>query len=173
MLRMFREANGLTADKWQSYFISVRELPRLNLSAFDTVVFIDDFAGTGEQMTKYWPIMQELVASEASCYLVLTAITSEAEQRIAKKTELKLRSRLVLNESHNIFSDASNLLSTDEKVTLKALGKLAWPDNPIGYGNCGLTLVLSHKTPNNTIPVLHANHRRWVGPFPRNLIRAA
>ena len=38
MLRMFREVlNGLSNDKWQSYFVTARELPKLALSARDHV----------------------------------------------------------------------------------------------------------------------------------------
>jgi hypothetical protein len=44
--------------------------------------------------------------------------------------------------------------------------------NPRGFGECGLLYVLCHKTPNNSIPILYANHSQWVGLFPRNLNQA-
>lgn len=172
MLRMFREANGLTSNAWQNYFKTPRELPRLALSAYDHVVFVDDFAGTGSQIVSYWPLMQELVASEAQCYLLLTAVTEEAEKKIRLKTELEIYSRLRLGPNANVFSPECVLFDEEEKQTLVEYGSIAWSDHPKGYGDCGLTLILSHKTPNNTIPVLHANNRRWVGPFPRNLLAA-
>ncbi|MBZ9676100.1 hypothetical protein [Mesorhizobium sp. ES1-1] len=173
MLRMFREANGLTSDSWQSFFITAKDLPRLALSAFDHVVFVDDFAGTGNQMVDYWPIMEELVASEAKCYLLLTAVTTDAAKAIKDKTELELRASITLEKCKNVFSEECKIFTDDEKAALEKYGKIAWKDHPRGFGGCGLTLVLSHKTPNNTLPVLHANHDRWEGPFPRNLIKAA
>lgn len=172
MLRMFREANGLTSANWQDYFRSPRELPRLGLTAYDNVVFVDDFAGTGQQMVSYWPTMQELVASEASCYLLLTALTEDAERNILQNTELTVVSDLKIAASRNIFSEECDIFDQIERDHLETYGNIAWPNHPKGYGDCGLTLVLSHKTPNNTIPILHANHQNWEGLFPRNLLVA-
>ena len=172
MLRMFREANGLTSANWQDYFKSPRELPRLALTAYDHVVFVDDFAGTGQQMVTYWPTMQELVASEARCYLLLTALTDDAERNILQNTELTVIARLKMTAADNIFSAECAAFDDGEKNHLENYGKIAWPNHPKGYGNCGLTLVLSHKTPNNAVPILHANHQQWEGIFPRNLLVA-
>lgn len=173
MLRMFREANGLQHDDWQPLFVTVKELPALNLSAYDHVVFVDDFAGTGTQIVSYWPLMQELVASEAKCYLLLTAVTKIASDEIERKTELELRSRLTLGDEANVFADECDLFTQEERDALDRYGKQAWKGSPRGFGDCGLTLILSHKTPNNSLPILHANHGQWVGPFPRALIQAA
>lgn len=172
MLRMFREANGLTSANWQDYFKMPRELPRLGLTAYDHVVFVDDFAGTGRQIVNYWPLMQELVASEASCYLLLTAVTEDAERNIQENTELDVRAPIRLERAANIFAAESNLFDDAERNALEEYGKIAWATYPKGFGDCGLTLILSHKTPNNTIPILHANHEHWEGPFPRNLLAA-
>ncbi|AJA09877.1 hypothetical protein SKP52_14975 [Sphingopyxis fribergensis] len=172
MLRMFREANGLTSAIWQSYFKMPRELPRLALTAYDHVVFVDDFAGTGRQITSYWPLMQELVASEATCYLLLTALTEDAERAIQDNTELEIRAPLKLGKAANVFAAECDRFDDNERQILDAYGKIAWAAHPKGFGACGLTLILSHKTPNNTIPILHANHEHWEGLFPRNLLAA-
>lgn len=173
MLRLFREANSLQHDGWQSFFVTAKELPALNLSAFDQCVFVDDFAGTGTQMVAYWPFIQELVASEAKYYLLLTAATRSAADNIRENTDLELRSFLTLGPETNVFSEESALFSDEERDALERYGKQAWKSYPRGFGNCGLTLVLSHKTPNNSLPILHANHEGWVGPFPRTLLQAA
>lgn len=172
MLRMFREANGLTSAHWQGFFRMPRELPGLALTAYDHVVFVDDFAGTGRQVTNYWPLMQELVASEAKCYLLLTAITEVANERIKGSTELNVYARRFLNNAANVFSLECNTFDNVERRVIEDYGKIAWQAHPKGFGECGLTLVLSHKTPNNTIPILHTNHEQWVGPFPRTLLAA-
>jgi hypothetical protein len=172
MLRLFREANGMAAAGWQPFFLTPLDLPRLSLSAYDSVVFVDDFAGTGSQMVDYWPLMQELIASEAKCYLVLTAITTRAAEAIAASTDLQVRAEITLDESHNVFSAECPLFNAQEKAILDQYGTIASPERPRGFGDCGLTLVLSHKTPNNTLPILHANHPAWIGPFPRYLLAA-
>ncbi|MGE5501974.1 MAG: hypothetical protein ACM3W4_08605 [Ignavibacteriales bacterium] len=172
MLRTFREANNLTNSMWDPLFCMPRDLPKLRLSAYDRVVFVDDFSGSGKQVCSYWPLMQELVASEATCYLVLTAATAAALGEIQRKTELQLRTRITLPEAANIFSEESNLFGADEKAVLVEYGGIAWRAHPKGFGGCGLLFVLSHKTPNNSIPILYVNHQAWVGLFPRNLLAA-
>lgn len=172
MLRLFREANGLTAHRWHNFFVSQVELPRLNLSAHDNVVFVDDFAGTGRQMLEYWPILEELIAAEAKCYLLLTALTARAAKRISNKTEFILQADRTLGREYNVYSAESGIFSAEEMQILDSYGKAAWQQHPRGFGDCGLCFVLSHKTPNNTIPVLHANHDNWKGLFPRHLIAA-
>jgi hypothetical protein len=116
--------------------------------------------------------MQELVASEATCFLLLTAMTEDAEHNIEEHSELQLRTRLKLDATANIFAPECDKFSAEEKAALTQYGQVAWAAYPKGFGDCGLTLVLSHKTPNNTVPILHANHEDWEGPFPRNLLAA-
>ncbi|MRL69800.1 hypothetical protein [Brevundimonas sp. SPF441] len=173
MLRLFREANGLSADRWQSLCVMPRELPGLALKAVDSVVFVDDFAGSGQQMVDYWPYIEELVASEAKCYLALSATTTRAQTQIQTNTELEVRAPVVLQEKDNLFSDACEVFSADEKVVLERYGKKASKSQPRGFKDCGLAIVLSHKTPNNSVPILHANHANWISPFPRQLIHNA
>jgi len=40
-------------------------------------------------------------------------------------------------------------------------------ENPMGFGDCGLVVVFQHRPPNNTIPILHEDHSKWTGLFPR------
>ena len=172
MLRLFREANGLTAHRWNNFFVSQVELPRLRLSARDSVVFVDDFAGTGRQMVGYWPILEELIAAEAKCYLLLTALTVRAAESIENKTEFIVHADKTLGLEADLYNPACGILSLEEMEILDRYGRVAWQQYPRGFGSCGLCFVLSHKTPNNTIPVLHANHDNWKGLFPRHLIAA-
>lgn len=172
MLRLFREANGLTAHRWNNFFVSQVELPRLRLSARDSVVFVDDFAGTGCQMVGYWPILEELIAAEAKCYLLLTALTTRAADSIGNETEFIVRADRTLELEANVYSAECGVFTTQEMRILDRYGRVAWQQHPRGFGACGLCFVLSHKTPNNTIPVLHANHDDWKGLFPRHLIAA-
>lgn len=169
MVRLFREANDLALQRYDNLFCSLSDLPGLKLTAFDVVVFIDDFAGSGRQVCTMWPIVQELIASEASCYLVLTAITDKAETQIRENTSLSLTYKLRLERQDDVFSDESTLFDEAERTKLLAYGRRADSRNPKGFGNCGLLFVLSHKTPNNSLPILHVNEERWRGLFPRYL----
>ncbi|WP_428248400.1 phosphoribosyltransferase-like protein [Ferrovibrio sp.] len=169
MLRMFAEANRLQQESHRSMFVSPRELPQLKLTAEDTLIFVDDVSGSGNQVVHYWPTMLELIASEARAFLVLTAVTQTALAAINANTELEVVAQYVIDHSGNVFHDDCKFLTAAEKKKLLAYCQMADAKNPQGYGNCGLLLVLSHKTPNNTIPVIYCHHDGWQGIFPRHL----
>ena len=174
MVRMFREANDMDLGRFNNLFHSLSDVPALKLTAADSIVFIDDFSGSGRQVTTVWPVIKELVASEARCYLLLTACTEAAEAAIKEKTELECFVDQVIPHTDNIFHEDSTTFSEDELAIIKSYCKIADPKNPRGFGKTGLLFVLSHKTPNNTIPILHVNEKdRWVGLFPRRLRAAA
>jgi hypothetical protein len=170
MLRIFREANNLTSERFQYLFVSARELPALQLTALDTVVFVDDFAGTGTQIVKSWPVTKELLGSEARTFLILCAITRSAQDRILAKTGMRVISPIVLQNQHNVFHNSFNSFNAAEKARLNEYCSRADSRNPRGYGGCGLLLVLAHRTPNNSLPILHVNRPRWRGIFPRYLV---
>ena len=169
MLHMFREANNLTSDKFQTLFVTPADLPELKLTAHDTVVFVDDFAGTGEQFSKRWDLYRELIAGEAKIHMFLAAATSAAMGVLGALDDIAVQARMVLPASANIFSAANTAFSEDEKAFVLSYCKLADKRNPQGWGKCGLLMVISRKTPNNSIPILHAKSRRWHPVFPRKM----
>lgn len=169
MLRLFREANRMGSAKFNNWFRDVTELPGLKLTAHDTVIFVDDFAGTGDQVTTYWPTIAELIASEARCFLILTAMTSVAASSISENTELTILSSYVLGPDKAVFHDENNTFTAQEREVLEGYCAKADGKKPRGYGNLGVLFVLSHKTPNNALPILYANHGEWRGLFPRYL----
>lgn len=169
MLHKFREANDMTSSRWQTYFVSLRDLPGKRLTAADTVIFVDDFSGSGRQVCSYWPRFQELVASEARCVLILLAATATALDRISDETELEPVVHITIAPSESVFAEGGNFSPEDQNVLVE-YGKRAWSKHPKGFGECGLLFVLSHKTPNNSLPILYARNDTWIGLFPRSIL---
>lgn len=169
MLRMFREANRLTGAANNQLFCNLSDLPSKLLTGEDSIVFVDDFSGTGNQVVRMWPTIQELVAAEAKYYLIITAATRKAVERIGTETGLQLISQMTLESNDNVFDARCSYFSETDRQTIVRYGKRADRRRPKGYGDCGLLFVLCHKTPNNTLPILHANHDKWRGLFPRYL----
>jgi hypothetical protein len=176
MLHRFRTALGLTGSRFNDLFIHKSDLLREGISADDTVVFIDDFAGTGEQACRAWrgdtkaglTGLAELLPGNPKTYLVLIAAGKRAVDRITQETGLKVIARHVLSSGDDIFSAECQHFTPAEKDSLLGYCKRADRKIPRGFGDCGFVVVLAHKTPNNSIPVLHANHNRWRGLFPRH-----
>lgn len=165
MIAKFRGTNNMSGKQYKHLFAYRSELASLGKD--DTVVFIDDFSGSGSQVEEYWPMLDEILAGRPTAYLMLVAATSRARQVISDTTSLHLHASRFLDASDDIFSTASRHFSQAEKDVLETYCWKADKKAPKGYGECGLLLVLAHKAPNNTIPVLHKTNTRWTGLFRR------
>ncbi len=176
MLYRLRTALGLTERRYGELFIHRADLLREGIGTEDSVVFIDDFAGTGQQASLAWRgdrktgIMglAELLPGDPKTYLILVAAGQRAVDRISQETSLKVVARHVLDPCDDIFSEDCQHFTLAEKNTLLGYCMRADRVRPRGFGDCGFVVVLAHRTPNNSIPVLHVNLPRWQGLFPRH-----
>jgi hypothetical protein len=168
MLTLFRRANSLASTAYSELFIHRSDLVREDFGPDDTVVFVDDFSGTGNQAVEYWPQFDELLPGRPNAHLLLVAATKKAVVRIGKETRLTVTSHRTVGDPGNVFLNACKVFTPQDKALLLDYCKRADKRNPKGYGDCGLTLVFAHNCPNNSIPVLHVSTSRWEGLFRRN-----
>lgn len=169
MVHRFRMANGLSRRQFNHLFPHRAELVSLKLSHNDTVVLIDDFAGTGKQACDSWKeFFAELLADGPRVVLLLVGATSNAIDRIRDNTGMHPMCGDILGPRHSIVDGACTYFTAQEKATVRQYCKRADAKNPDGFGGCGLLYVLAHRCPNNSLPILHARHDRWRGLFPRH-----
>jgi hypothetical protein len=169
MLHQFRVANGMGTRYFDDLFISPSELLREPLEADDTVVFVDDFSGTGDQAAKAWSdFFQELLPGEPTCYLVLVMASDQAIKKIGSETGMVAVPHFTLRARDQLFSTRCTQFDDQEKAKLLTYCERANKNHPKGYGECGFVVVFSHRCPNNTVPILHAEHSKWHGLFRRS-----
>ena len=181
MLYQFLLANGLDAKKFNGIFVSRSELFRRTLlpdedekklGKDDVVVLLDDFTGTGKQVCDAWngpeTSFGALLAGVGKVYLIVVAAGKSARAKIADETAISLVPAHQLQEGDNVFSASCSHFNSRDRARLLHYGRLADNKNPKGHGKCGLLVVFQHRAPNNTIPILHMDHERWVGLFPRH-----
>jgi hypothetical protein len=181
MLYQFRIANGLDAKAFNNLFVSRSDLFRQpllpdgdpqKLGKDDVVVLLDDFSGTGTQVCTAWNDPETsfgaLLVGVGKTYLILVAMSKAARVRISSETSLSPLPAHELHESDNVFSERCRHFTAADRERLLHYGKIADKNNPMGFGNCGFVVVFQHRPPNNSIPILHADHSRWTGLFPRH-----
>jgi hypothetical protein len=117
---------------------------------------------------RYQDLMLELLANVGHVYLVLIAATRSAIKKISDETNLSVRASYRLGDGDNIFSETCRHFSAADRTRLLHYCRRAASANPQGYGACGLVVVFQHRTPNNSIPILHVENARWSGLFPRH-----
>jgi len=180
MLHHFRVANRLGAAKYNPLFLTRSELfrrPNLperdrdRLGADDVVVLLDDFSATGKQVCEAWndPVTSfgALLAGVGTVYLILVAASLKAMKRIKEETSIELVHAHQLNETDNVFAEECAHFTTTDRARLLHYGKIADAKRPKGFGDSGFVVVFQHRAPNNSIPILHADHDEWIGLFPR------
>jgi hypothetical protein len=169
MLHQFRLANNLNHREFDSLFIGRSDLLRSGLGAEDTVVFLDDFVGTGTQAVTAWQNMfQELTSQIRNVYLVTVGAFRIGSDRIGRETRMQLLTHRSLGDHDNLFHDECIHFGAHEKNRILHYCRLASPSHPRGFGDCGLVIVLYHQAPNNTVAVLHASSQKWEPLFPRS-----
>ncbi|MDD5040543.1 MAG: hypothetical protein PHY34_05345 [Patescibacteria group bacterium] len=169
MLYQFRRANNLESKKYKEWFIPLSQIIGQKLGPEDTIVFVDDFCGSGDQVCDAWgKTTSMLVTGVGRCYLCVTASTRQARERINSETELVVISGHELNDSDNFFSNECQHFTGSEKDRLRNYCKKANSKEPAGHGNCGLMVVFQHNCPNNSLPIFHVSNRSWRGLFPRH-----
>jgi hypothetical protein len=181
MLYQFRIANGLDAKHLNGLFVSRSDLFRQpllpdgdpqKLAKDDVVVLLDDFSGTGKQACDAWNDPETsfgaLLAGVGKVYLILVAASKAARMRISDETAMRLMPAHELREGDNVFSDQCKHFTKSDRAKLLRYGQIADRKHPKGFGDCGFVVVFQHRSPNNSIPILHADHSRWTGLFPRH-----
>lgn len=172
MLHQFRIANRLDAKPLNELFVSRSDLFRQPKSEDDVVVLLDDFSGSGTQVCAAWNDPEtsfgSLLAGVGKVYLILVAASKAARKRITNETEICLVPAHELSDSDNVFSDHCKHFTNADRAKLLHYGEIADKKHPRGFGDCGFVIVFQHRSPNNSIPILHADHRRWTGLFPRH-----
>ncbi len=169
MVHFFRMANGMSLKKYNSLFVHRSDLIRQRLTPEDTVVLIDDFSGTGRQAKQSWKeVFAELLVEEPRVILLLAAATEKAVQEVRDNTDMQLICGTLMNKSYDFFDSTCKYFNASEKNTIERYSIKADKKNPRGSGNSGLLVVLAHRCPNNSLPILFANHNSWAGLFPRS-----
>lgn len=169
MIHRFRVANALDKRRFNELFIYPSQILLQGLGPDDTLVLIDDFVGTGDSVSTAWnESFAELVPDVGQVFLLVAAAVSQGRARVAEETSMTCIAGHELTLGDNFFGTACRSFTEQEKRSMLKYCKRANVRDPKGYKECGLVLTFSHRCPNNSLPILHADHNNWTGLFPRH-----
>lgn len=155
----------------------------LSMNDTSSIVFVDDFVGSGEQMIKSWHrsycvgsgnIESFALASKHGAKIFYTPIvaTKYGLQRIREKcTGLDLRPAHIIDEMYSLTSDksilwpaalkphaADFLLNASRRAGIvDGLDGLSWK----GFHDLALPLAFSHSVPDATLPLYFWDRNGW------------
>lgn len=178
----------LYADENEMYYENVIERGQLRSviekrELTQSVVFIDDFVGTGTSATTYLRALVEecgdlLTSRNIPAFLIAVSGFETGKKTIddylaTLTTDIRVHLCESLDSSHIAFGPNSMVFPDPNdrqraKAIAEAKGRLICSPAPLGYGDSQAMVVFAHNCPNNTLPVLWERTKDWVPLFRRD-----
>jgi hypothetical protein len=146
------------------------------------VLWVDDFIGTGDTVIEGFREHREIVAElqqRHQAVLFYGAISGIGDSRARVQEELKKMGLDVtvrvcdpIGPQDLCFSPESMVFrDEEERARAKRIaedhGRRLVSHQPLGYGDCGTTVIFGRSCPNNNLPILWSSSKDWVPLFPR------
>lgn len=168
--------NIVTPDKIERYLEINKNI--------HSVIFIDDFIGSGGSATENIIRLNETFPKlfnnpDVSFYYGVVCGFQEAKHKIVtrmKRLKINLTVHIcdIMDESDKIFEDSSKLFTAPaERYAARTLcyrqGAILEKNHPLGYSNTQSTIIFPKTVPNNSLPILWAENKEWKALFLRPL----
>ncbi|WP_351189812.1 hypothetical protein [Shewanella sp. TB4-MNA-CIBAN-0142] len=154
-----------------------------NLDTIETIIFIDDFVGTGEQFLKFCKnhVNEEVFGKNINIlYAPITANQQGLNNIAAERPDIQVCPIEIVTDEDNFFIAVKKEfdLTVSEVIELETyyinflkkikLDKLGQKKSMVkGYGGLALTYAYEHGTPNGSLPLLWANSDAYTSLFSR------
>lgn len=159
----------------QRMVIASSEISRLPEGA--SIIFLDDFIGTGKQGLDYVKNISSSLNSSIKPYLFTVCGTTDGIEYINNYgSRFKINSQLLLDKDQYYLLDPSNsILDEAEKKEIKDLNKLIGIDDRSKY-HLGIAFAFYYSAPDNALGILWNDktpyrkenaERNWYGLIPR------
>lgn len=169
----YRTTNNLMVENFLdlSQAADANALKRLNVR---TLVFLDDFIGSGNQTIEFWRSLSSRLGQHIDTldfYYSAFFSHRDGKTNIEKHTKFKVQTVRKLDESDKAFGVGSDFFPEYLREIIKKIfreyGERLSPSHPLGFRDGQMLIILDHNTPNNTLPVLWSSEANWFPLFKR------
>lgn len=182
ILYYFRQENNLPIDLFKGiYEIFDKNLDKLRYKETTKYIFIDDFCGTGSQLSDYHifdiAIKIKKQNPNADIYYYSLFADEKGFQYIKDNSPIIPKTIFLLDKTYKCFLKNSrffslnykNIHSANVKKFARKYGNKLFPESPLGYKNCQLLLGFHHNTPDNSLPIFWGDLDKFRPIFKRYL----
>lgn len=164
--RAIRGLDGVAANNFR--YMSDLAKP-VRTSRFKGMILLDDFSGTGERFSGWWETVESLILPWGLPLIIGLLVLNYKAKNTLEFLPADLICIDFFDLGDNVFLDDSNIFSQEEKRLLERFcRKTRCPQNLLkGWNECGLLLAFRHGCPNNSLPILWYDRRRWHKLFKR------
>lgn len=144
------------------------------LHQYKNIIFIDDFIGSGNTFIEEYKKIQRIKNwidnnKIEKFYLLATIIMEEGKLKIENsfseiKVHAEVRNKIFENDKSplKVFKNVLPL-----KTLAKKYGYSLSPASPFGYDDGQSLISFFHGTPDNTLPIIWVEDKKWKSIFPR------
>jgi hypothetical protein len=158
ILHRFRNMNRMQRSE---HFVELNQVEQRIFGIRNPMfVFLDDFVGTGRQITNYWrDVISQIIPEYFPMVLAVIAAFREGINRIENETPFTVIAVNELSTRHQLHGNANESFSRAQKLTL---GRYCddWGNNPLGHGDIAALVSFSHGTPNNAPSIIRGSERQ-------------
>jgi hypothetical protein len=158
----------------ECWIINPSEIERCLSQGVKTVVFIDDFLGTGKQFDEIciYANIYDLIKKSNIVYAPLVAHEDGISYLKTIHPNLKITCvEMLTSKNHSFFKNYFPSCEEEAKMFYVDLMKnrnLEFdPVEPFGYGNMELTYSFEHSSPDNSLQILNKSSDNWKPLFNR------
>lgn len=142
------------------------------------IIFIDDLIGTGLQSTEFiQEKLYQILNPSHKAYLLCICATPDGKNKVENESGFEiLCHELLIEDSHQYFSEKCKIFTEDEKRSLKTINEALSSKKTIQYDK-GLLIAFYYSVPNNTMPIIwkdnypflnyRGERKKWVALMPR------
>jgi len=155
----------------------------INKDKTGALIFIDDFIGTGKSITTFLNELLEdanlvnyINHNNIIVYIIAVSGYASAKDSLLKKikkiNDFNIHICDVLDESNRAFSENNDLFkSSGERLKANDLafkfGERLEKNHPLGYSDSQSLVVFERSCPNNTLPIIWKENKKWSPLFRR------
>lgn len=168
---MFRTKNDIPLDR----FISLADIPLLNVGDHDTIILLDDFLGSGAQALDLWSHIERQQKSPSNLRYILAVLVAYESgiDAVTNRSGLQVIANRILTNTDKALSPDNKAFSTprqrkEAERIIKKYGKIVYPEHPEGYQNSQSLIGFFYSTPNNTLPIFWSTAGAWKPLLPRS-----
>lgn len=170
IIKRYRDVNRINNTK--AKLAQIIELPKLLYEANKAgeklaVVFLDDFIGTGSQVSGYWKnVLSQYIYPTQTMYVGALVACDVGIIKIEGETPLRVIPVHIVQDRH--LFETTDRFTPAEKYRLRSYcDRIGNP--PLGIGELGVMVAFAHGCPNNTLSIIRGSKRQhqWRGILPR------
>lgn len=171
IFRRYRDVNRL--EQTSASIALVPDLQKLVFKAQSdrqrrAIVFVDDFVGSGEQLSGYWKdVLTQLIPSPLPALYVASLVGYDTGiQLVHRETPLRVVTAHYIPAAA-CLDQTSSFNDGEKDIIRNYCGAVG--NQPSGFGGLELLLAFTYGCPDNTLSVLRGSkrQRKWKGILPR------